>query len=405
MVDEGDKGQCGPTRLAQVQDRQDLEAELQELSNKVAALGRSLAAERGRSLVAGGALRALEIAVGGAQARMGGACRARDRACERLRQQQEAEHVLWAELEAARRARAGAELRAQEAESARRAREAELEQLRQALCAAQHARRRAEQVRDDVAARMPRPPSPTCRVSPAALQEALLERRELNQRLRLRLHQRQLQAQELRRALEAAGTRAREAGDAVARLEREQQALRGRLQHPWVPPGHTEPALRARCQRLQELLHKEAGARAALSRSSRAAGRRLRALLLEAEEQRLRGQRHRLQAESLRCRCGWLGERVAAVAAGTGAALAQGQQLRRALEAAGDGAALATREVAALRARLRCDPLTLSRTVRRILRGDDEDEDTGDSGDSGDSGDNGDIWDVGGAIETGWGGP
>ncbi|OPJ86484.1 hypothetical protein AV530_016392 [Patagioenas fasciata monilis] len=62
---------------------------------------------------------------------MGGACRARDRACERLRQQQEAEHVLWAELEAARRARAGAELRAQEAESARRAREAELEQLRQ----------------------------------------------------------------------------------------------------------------------------------------------------------------------------------------------------------------------------------------------------------------------------------
>ncbi|XP_064900512.1 uncharacterized protein LOC135576989 isoform X3 [Columba livia] len=132
MVDEGDKGQRGPTRLGQAQDRRDLEAELRELSNKLAALGRSLVVERGRSLAAGGALRALEIAVGGAQARMGGACRARDRACERLRQQQEAEHVLWAELEAARRARAEAELRAQEAESARRAREAELERLRQA---------------------------------------------------------------------------------------------------------------------------------------------------------------------------------------------------------------------------------------------------------------------------------
>lgn len=44
--------------------------------------------ERGRSLAAGGALRALEIAVGGARARVGGANRARDRACERLRQQQ-----------------------------------------------------------------------------------------------------------------------------------------------------------------------------------------------------------------------------------------------------------------------------------------------------------------------------
>lgn len=38
---------------------------------QVAALGRSLAAERGRSLAAGGALQALEIAVGGAQARVG----------------------------------------------------------------------------------------------------------------------------------------------------------------------------------------------------------------------------------------------------------------------------------------------------------------------------------------------
>lgn len=45
-------------------------------------------AERGRSLMEGGALRALEIAVGGAQARVGGACRALDRANERLRLQQ-----------------------------------------------------------------------------------------------------------------------------------------------------------------------------------------------------------------------------------------------------------------------------------------------------------------------------
>ncbi|XP_035170235.1 myosin heavy chain, embryonic smooth muscle isoform-like isoform X1 [Oxyura jamaicensis] len=154
MVDE-----CTP-RLAQAQRRRDLEAELRDLSNQVAALGRSLAQERGRSLTEGGALRALELAVGGAQARVGGACRARDRACERLRQQQ-AGHSLWAELEAARAARAGAELRAQEAESRRQAREAELEQLRQAVTAAQHARRRAEQERDDMAARMPRPPSPT----------------------------------------------------------------------------------------------------------------------------------------------------------------------------------------------------------------------------------------------------
>ena len=128
---------------------------------QVAALGRSLAHERGRSLAEGGALRALEIAVGGAKARVGGASRARDRAWERLRQQQvggvsaggvarrrgvaceegawpnaapptqEAGRGLWAELEAARAAREGAELRAQEAESQCREKEAELQRLRQ----------------------------------------------------------------------------------------------------------------------------------------------------------------------------------------------------------------------------------------------------------------------------------
>ncbi|NXL40820.1 MYH10 protein, partial [Glaucidium brasilianum] len=145
-----DPGHLGPLPAPQAQHRRDLEEELRHLSSQVAALGRSLAEERGRSLAEGGALRALEIAVGGAQARVGGACRARDRAYERLRQQQEAGQLLWAELEAARAARAGAELRAREAESQCRAREAELEQLRQAVAAAQRARRRAEQQRQDL---------------------------------------------------------------------------------------------------------------------------------------------------------------------------------------------------------------------------------------------------------------
>ncbi|KAF1408108.1 Myosin-10, partial [Spheniscus magellanicus] len=177
----------------QAQHRRDLEEELRDLSNQVAALGRSLAEERGRSLAAGGALQALEIAVGGAQARVGGACRARDRACERLRQQQEAGHLLWAELEAARAAQAGAELRAQEAESQRHAREAELEQLRQAVAAAQHARRRAEQERDDMAAHVPHPPSLTGGRDPGGLQAALAELREHNRALQQRLQQRQAQ--------------------------------------------------------------------------------------------------------------------------------------------------------------------------------------------------------------------
>ncbi|XP_037244392.1 myosin-11-like isoform X1 [Falco biarmicus] len=380
MVDEGDRGQCGPPRLAQAQYRRHLEEELRDLSSQVAALGRSLAAERGRGLAAGGALRALEIAVGGAQARVGGAYRARDRAYERLRQQQEAGHMLWAELEAARAARAGVELRAQEAELQCRAKEAQLEQLRQAVEAAQHARRRVEQERDDMAAHVPRPPSPTGGRDPAGLQAALDELREHNQVLQQRLQQRQAQVEELRQALAAAGAQAREAARARDQLEQEQRVLRERLQHPGVPHGPTEATLRARCLHLQELLHREAGARAALSRAARAAGRRLRVLMMEVEEQRLRGERYRLQAQASEALGRALGERMAAVAAGTARAQAQGHCLRRALEAVGDGAAATARHVAALRARLRCDPLTLSRTVRRMLR--EEDEDSEDSEDS-----------------------
>ncbi|KAM9168536.1 myosin-14 [Mergus octosetaceus] len=389
----------GTPRLAQAQRRRDLEAELRDLSNQVAALGRSLAQERGRSLAEGGALRALELAVGGAQARVGGACRARDRAYERLRQQQEAGHSLWEELEAARAARAGAELRAQEAESRRQAREAELEQLRQAVTAAQHARRRAEQERDDMAARVPRPPSPTGGRDPEELQAALAELREHNRELRQRLHQRHEQAQELQRALAGARARARTAAGARAQLEREQRGLRGRLQHPGVPPHPAEAALRTRCLHLQELLNREAGARAALARAARASGRRLRVLLAEAEEQRLRGERYRLQAEATEAAERALRDEVAAVAAGTARTEAQGHRLRRALDDVGDGAAATARRVAALRARLRCDPLTLSRTVRRMLRGEDEDsEDSEDSGGSGASGSP--PWALGEPLET-----
>ncbi|XP_040510200.1 myosin heavy chain, embryonic smooth muscle isoform-like isoform X2 [Gallus gallus] len=255
MMDEG------PLKLAQAKRRRDLEAELRDLSNQVAALGRSLAHERGRSLAEGGALRALEIAVGGAKARVGGAFRARDRAWERLRQQQEAGRGLWAELEAARAAREGAELRAQEAESQCREKEAELQRLRQAVAAAQRARRRAEQERDDVTAHVPRPPSPTCRGDhdPAGLQAALLELRAHNRELRQRLQQRHEEAQELQRALMGAQARSRAAAEGRAELEREQRGLQGRLRDPGVTPHPAEAALTARCLHLQELLQREAG--------------------------------------------------------------------------------------------------------------------------------------------------
>ncbi|XP_041901276.1 myosin-14-like isoform X4 [Corvus kubaryi] len=289
MMDTGDRGRRGAPGLAQAQHRRELEEELRDLSSQVAALGRSLAAERGRSLMEGGALRALEIAVGGAQARVGGACRALDRANERLRLQQEAGQLLWAELEAARAAKAGAELRAQEAESQCLARGVELEQLRQAVRAAQHSRRRAEQERDHVAAKVGHAPRPSPHVpysphagDPGGLQAALEELREHNRGLREHLNQRLGQA-----------------------------------------------------------------------RASEAAGR-------------------------------LLADQVAAVAAGTAQALAQGHHLRRELEDVGDGAAATARHVAVLRTRLRCDPMNLSRTVRRMLRdGDDDSEDSGDSEDGG----------------------
>ncbi|XP_041901274.1 myosin heavy chain, embryonic smooth muscle isoform-like isoform X2 [Corvus kubaryi] len=385
MMDTGDRGRRGAPGLAQAQHRRELEEELRDLSSQVAALGRSLAAERGRSLMEGGALRALEIAVGGAQARVGGACRALDRANERLRLQQEAGQLLWAELEAARAAKAGAELRAQEAESQCLARGVELEQLRQAVRAAQHSRRRAEQERDHVAAKVGHAPRPSPHAGdPGGLQAALEELREHNRGLREHLNQRLGQVEELRRALVAAGMRAREAQGAWARLAQEQRLLRERLQHPRDPPAPPEPALRARCAHLQELLQREAGARVALSRAARVTSRRLRVLVAEAEEQRLLGERYRLQARASEAAGRLLADQVAAVAAGTAQALAQGHHLRRELEDVGDGAAATARHVAVLRTRLRCDPMNLSRTVRRMLRdGDDDSEDSGDSEDGG----------------------
>ncbi|XP_027766325.1 plectin-like, partial [Empidonax traillii] len=294
MVDPGDREQRSPPRMAQ--HRRDLEEELRDLSNQVAVLGRSLAAERGRGLAEGGALRALEIAVGGAQARMGGACRARDRANERLRLQQEAGQLLWAELQAARTALAGAELRAQEAESQCRERGLELQRLREAVEEARQCRHLAEQERDRVASQVGHIPQhslpPT---DPGGLQAALEELREHNQGLRDHLGQRLGQVQELRQELSLVGQRAKEAQDAQARLAREQRELRERLLRPPVPPAPPEATLRSRCLHLQELLRREEGTRLSLLRAARVTSRRLRALVAEVEEQRLRGERYRLQ--------------------------------------------------------------------------------------------------------------
>ncbi|NWU99484.1 MYH10 protein, partial [Upupa epops] len=202
--------------------------------NQVAVLERGLAAEHGRSLAAGGALRALQVAVGGAQARMVGACRARDRAYERLRLQQEAGQALWAELEAAQSARAGAELRAQEAEIQRRQREVDLERLREAVMVAQIAQRQAEQERDELAAQLPKPSSPVGLRDPKVLQAALKKLRDHNRQLSQQLLQREAQVVELRRELAAARLRAQEAAGACKQLKQEQQVLQSRLQHPRV---------------------------------------------------------------------------------------------------------------------------------------------------------------------------
>ncbi|XP_041901265.1 myosin-14-like isoform X5 [Corvus kubaryi] len=229
------------------------------------------------------------------------------------------------------------------------------------------------------------PPAPAPMLgTPGGLQAALEELREHNRGLREHLNQRLGQVEELRRALVAAGMRAREAQGAWARLAQEQRLLRERLQHPRDPPAPPEPALRARCAHLQELLQREAGARVALSRAARVTSRRLRVLVAEAEEQRLLGERYRLQARASEAAGRLLADQVAAVAAGTAQALAQGHHLRRELEDVGDGAAATARHVAVLRTRLRCDPMNLSRTVRRMLRdGDDDSEDSGDSEDGG----------------------
>ncbi|XP_032297683.1 uncharacterized protein LOC116652666, partial [Coturnix japonica] len=180
----------GTLRLAQAKRRMELEAELRELSNQVAALGRSLEQERGRVLLEGGALRAMEMAVGGAKARVGGACRARDRAWERLRQQQEAGRDLWAELEAARKAREGAELRRKEAESRCKDMEEEIRSMRKAVAAANHARQRAEQERDEMSGHVTPPATTTGDRDPIGLQDALVELRGHNRELMELLQQR-----------------------------------------------------------------------------------------------------------------------------------------------------------------------------------------------------------------------
>ncbi|XP_041338867.1 LOW QUALITY PROTEIN: THAP domain-containing protein 7, partial [Pyrgilauda ruficollis] len=110
-------------------------------------------------------------------------------------------------------------------------------------------------------------------------------------------------------------------------------------------------------------------ARLALSRSARVTARRLRLLAAEAEEQRQRGERHRLQAAGR-----LLAEQVAAVAAGTARALAQGRQLRQELQDVGDGAAATARHVAVLRARLSVPvdvPVDVPTGVPRLPRRDD----------------------------------
>ncbi|XP_036395372.1 myosin-10 isoform X1 [Megalops cyprinoides] len=351
------------------------------LSKQVRELETQLEEERSQRAQALSVKKQLEAELQEAEAQVEAANRGREEGLRQLRRLQTQMKELIRELDETKLARDEVVAQSKDSEKRLQTLEAELLQLTEELAVSERLRRQAQQERDEMADEIVNSStgkSALCEekrrleARVTQLEEELEEEQSNAELLAERQRKTVLQVETLTVQLAGERTLSQKSEGAREALERQNKELKARL-------GELEGAMRgkhrlsvaaleAKIEAMEEQLEQERQERAIANKLVRKTEKKLKEVVMQAEDERRHADQYREQLDKSMGRLRQLKRQLEEVEEENSRSNAQRRKLQRELEELTDSSQSMTREITALRSQLRRAPLPLSlRSARRPL--------------------------------------
>ncbi|KAM7420919.1 hypothetical protein PAMA_015226 [Pampus argenteus] len=346
-------------RLAEERDR--AEADSREKETRYLALSRALQVreleiqleeERSQRSQAVSSKKQLEAELQEAEAQVETSTRGKEEAVKQLRRLQGQMKEILRELDETKLARDEVIAQSKDSEKKIQTLEAEVLQFTEELSVSERQKRQAQQERDEMADEM---------ANSSAGKTALFEEKR---RLESRVETLTVQ-------LQGEKTLAQKAEAAREQLERQNKELKSRLGEleGAVRGKHrlSVAALEAKIESMEEQLEQERQERAIANKLVRKTEKKLKEVMMQAEDERRHADQYREQLDKSMVRLKQLKRQLEEVEEENSRSNAQKRKLQRELEELSDSSQSMTREITTLRSQLRRAPLPLAMRGRRAL--------------------------------------
>ncbi|XP_044064635.1 myosin-10 isoform X3 [Siniperca chuatsi] len=350
------------------------------LSKQVKELEIQLEEERSQRSQSVSSKKQLEAELQEAEAQVEASTRGKEEAVKQLRRLQGQMKEVLRELDEAKLTRDEVIAHLKDSEKKIQTLEAEVLQFTEELSVSERQRRQAQQERDEIADEMVNSSSEKtalfeekrrldARVS--QLEEELEEEQNNSELLAERQRKTALQVETLTVQLQGERTLAQKAEAAREQLERQNKELKARLgdMEGAVRGKHrlSVAALEAKIESMEEQLEQERQERAMASKLVRKTEKKLKEVMMQAEDERRHADQYREQLDKSMVRLKQLKRQLEEVEEENSRSNAQKRKLQRELEELTDSGQSMTREITSLRSQLRRAPLPLAIRGRRAL--------------------------------------
>uniref|UniRef100_A0A3B4TXX6 Myosin-10-like n=1 Tax=Seriola dumerili TaxID=41447 RepID=A0A3B4TXX6_SERDU len=350
------------------------------LSKQVRELEIQLEEERSQRSQAVSSKKQLDAELQEAEAQVETASRGKEEAVKQLRRLQGQMKEVLRELDETKLTRDEVIVQSKDSEKKIQTLEAEVLQLSEELSVSERQKRQAQQERDEMADEMVNSSSGKtalceekrrleARVS--QLEEELEEEQTNSELLAERQRKTGLQVETLTVQLQGERTLAQKAEAAREQLERQNKELKTRLgeMEGAVRGKHrlSVAALEAKIESMEEQLEQERQERAIANKLVRKTEKKLKEVVMQAEDERRHADQYREQLDKSMVRLKQLKRQLEEVEEENSRSNAQKRKLQRELEELTDSSQTMTREITSLRSQLRRAPLPLAMRGRRAL--------------------------------------
>uniref|UniRef100_A0A4W6FND5 Myosin, heavy chain 14, non-muscle n=1 Tax=Lates calcarifer TaxID=8187 RepID=A0A4W6FND5_LATCA len=350
------------------------------LSKQVRELEIQLEEERSQRSQSVSSKKQLEAELQEAEAQVETVTRGKEEAMKQLRRLQGQMKEILRELDETKLTRDEVIAQSKDSEKKIQTLEAEVLQLTEELAVSERQKRQAQQERDEIADEMVNSSSGKTALSEekrrlearvSQLEEELEEEQTNSELLAERQRKTALQVETLTVQLQGERTLAQKAEAAREQLERQNKELKTRLgeMEGAVRGKHrlSVAALEAKIESMEEQLEQERQERAIANKLVRKTEKKLKEVMMQAEDERRHADQYREQLDKSMVRLKQLKRQLEEVEEENSRSNAQKRKLQRELEELTDSSQTMTREITSLRSQLRRAPLPLAMRGRRAL--------------------------------------